>query len=63
MGFDDDDPEDAEPRQLVPEVVLNIQRHARRHGCDYVLIDRDGPIDDDLDVFYEEGPASPTVAP
>lgn len=31
-----------------PPVVDRIIRHARRHDCDYVLFDRDGPVDDDL---------------
>lgn len=35
-------------RADVPEVILTIQRHARQHGCDYVLFDADAPVDDIL---------------
>lgn len=44
-----DDPHD-QPRWRgqVPDVVLAIQLFARRHGCDYVLFDTDGPTVDDL---------------
>lgn len=31
-----------------PEIVQTIIRHARANDCDYVLFDRDGPVDDDL---------------
>lgn len=31
-----------------PKEIEAIQRHARGLGCDYVLLDSDGPIDDAL---------------
>lgn len=37
----------------VDGVLLSIQQHARRHGCDYVLFDADAPIDDALETFDE----------
>lgn len=32
----------------IPAEVLAVQRHARSLGCDFVLLDRDGPHDPDL---------------
>jgi len=39
--------------QDLPDVVLKIQLFARRHGCDYVLFDADGPTCDGLDTWEE----------
>lgn len=32
----------------VPPEVLTVQVYARRHGCDFVLFDCDGPYNPDL---------------
>jgi hypothetical protein len=45
---DDPDESCSAMRVPVPDVVLTIQRYARAAGCDYVLFDRDGDIDDQL---------------
>jgi hypothetical protein len=37
----------------VDGLLLSIQLYARRHGCDYVLFDRDAEVDAALDVFEE----------
>lgn len=35
----------------MPAVLAAILEDARRHGCDYVRFDRDGPVEDDLPTF------------
>lgn len=35
----------------VPQEVLTVQRYAREHGCDYVLLDVDAQQDQMLPVF------------
>lgn len=32
----------------IPAEVTAVQRYARALGCDYVLFDQDGPLNDDL---------------
>lgn len=52
-----DNPEESSAAgdEPVPAVLLKIHKHARQHGCDYILFDADGPADDDLDLFaYDE---------
>ena len=44
----DDPDESAAISDAVPAVVLDIQRYARTHGCDYVLLDADADRVDDL---------------
>jgi len=34
-----------------PAEILTVQVYARRFGCDYVLFDRDGPVNPDLPVW------------
>jgi hypothetical protein len=48
-----DDPEEsaAAGDEAIPLELIVIQKYARRLGCDYVLFDADGPVDDALDVF------------
>jgi hypothetical protein len=45
-------PEDPDAREDfgpdVPHEVLVVQRYARSLGCDYVMFDRDGPVDPQL---------------
>jgi hypothetical protein len=35
----------------IPVVVLDIQRYARRYGCDYVLFDNSADLVEDLPVW------------
>lgn len=42
---------DEEECDGVPDHVLAIQLYARRHGADYVLLDRDGPKNEELPTF------------
>jgi hypothetical protein len=37
----------------LPDNLMAISLHARAHGCDYVLFDRDAECDPDLPVFEE----------
>lgn len=49
-----DDPQessDGDGNGPVPDVFLKIQKFARKHHCDYVLLDRDGPVESQLEVF------------
>lgn len=45
-----DDPQDNADAYdgMVPSSVLTIQKYARALGCDYVLFDRDGPVNPNL---------------
>lgn len=43
-----DDPSEVNDDASVPSEVLIIQKYARALGCDYVLFDRDGPINPNL---------------
>lgn len=45
---EDPDADNGEYDHTIPATVLAIQRYARSHQCDYVLIDRDGPHNPDL---------------
>jgi hypothetical protein len=46
LGHDDDD---------APEGwLLALQLRARANRCDYVLLDRDGPFDDELPLFCQD---------
>ncbi len=45
---DDPEEESADYDGEVPAEVLRIQLYARQHGCDYVMFDRDGPVDGNL---------------
>ena len=47
---EDPDRHAADYPELPPE-VLTVQRYARRHGCDYVLFDRDADTVADLPTF------------
>lgn len=38
----------------LPDNLMAIQLHARAHGCDYVLFDRDAEMDPDLHIFAED---------
>lgn len=42
-----DDPDDSDEGDghVLPGSILKIQRYARKHGCDYVLFDRDAEVD------------------
>ena len=39
----------------VPHRICIIMLHSRKHGCDYVLFDENGPEDPDLPVFEPPG--------
>jgi hypothetical protein len=45
---DEPDLPENDPDEDLPAEVLRIWRYARSLGCDYVLLDRDGPINADL---------------
>ena len=50
MWVPDDPDQYAEDEEggVPPQEILVIQRYARKHGCDYVLFDRDADQVDDL---------------
>lgn len=37
-----------DPEHTIPEVIVNIWRYAKRHDCQYVLLDQDADVDPDL---------------
>ncbi len=42
------------PTVRVPHSLGIIMVHARRHGCDYLMFDQDGPDDPELELFEPE---------
>lgn len=42
------DPGDSPLSEPPPAALLNVQRYARHHGCDYILFDADGDTIDGL---------------
>lgn len=43
------------PTVRIPHKLGRIMIHARRHGCDYIMFDIDGPDDPELELFEREG--------
>lgn len=43
-----DDPDEVNEDHDIPAELLAVQKHARSLNCDYVLFDRDGPVDQEL---------------
>lgn len=40
-----------ETEGVIPEAIVTIWKYARERGCDYVLLDRDGPQNADLQTW------------
>lgn len=40
-----------DPEHPIPEVVVTIWRYAAKHGCQYVLLDRDADLNPDLPAY------------
>ena len=34
-----------------PYGMQNVLRYANKHDCSYILLDRDGPVEDDLAIY------------
>ena len=51
-----DDPEENAKGdvEMPPAEMLLVQLYARRHDCDYVLFDADGPENDELALYEDE---------
>lgn len=47
-AFDEDPGE-----ELLPRSLWNIMTYAKRRGCDYVYLDRDASVVDELDVYED----------
>lgn len=50
-----DDPEESANNadEALPLELIVLQKYARRHGCDFILFDSDGPVDAALDTFED----------
>lgn len=46
-----DDPDQVADEDKIHEAIVTIWRHARKHGCQYVLLDLDAPTDPDLPAY------------
>ncbi len=57
-----DDPQESSDamEEATHTIVLDIQLKARGMGCDYVMLDADGPVVDWLARFEEREEATPT---
>lgn len=58
-----DDVDDSAVFDPPPDVVLAVQRYARSLGCDWVMFDRDGDLDDTLAAYGQDESQSPAGQP